>query len=311
MAALAKKELSCFVGGIQRFSTEDGPGIRTTVFLKGCPLKCAWCHNPELISPEFALLYKKNKCIGCGQCVESCPKDAITFTEAGPAIDEDSCDGCLICVEDCCSEALYTKAKMRSVDEIFAEIEKDRDFYEHSGGGVTLSGGEILSHAAFAAELARRCKAAGISVAADTSGFGKYEDLHTLAEISDVVLYDLKQMDEERHFAFTKVSPQRIWDNLKKLCEEETLRDKVIVRVPFIHGVNDDWENVDRLLAFMQKLGLRTVNFLPYHSMGIAKAREVGIEQEKFTTPSDDHLAAVREKFVRAGMQVTVMGKEK
>lgn len=310
MDSRIQKQKGCFVGGIQRFSTEDGPGIRTTVFLKGCPLKCAWCHNPELISPQFAVLYKKKKCIGCGSCIDACPKKAVSMGEEGVVTDMERCDNCLICVEECPAEALYTKSRTLSVDEIFEEIEKDRDFYERSGGGVTLSGGEILSHASFAAAIAEKCHAAGISVAADTSGYGRYEDLHRLAELSDHILYDLKQMDKEKHIHFTAVSPERIWDNLIRLSEDEKIREKIIIRVPFIHGVNDDEENVQALCQFMLKHQLKTVNFLPYHSMGISKAREVGIIQDKFETPSDETLEAVRTLFQEKGINVTIMGHE-
>lgn len=305
----SKKE--CFVGGIQRFSTEDGPGIRTTVFLKGCPLKCAWCHNPELISPEYAVLYKKKKCIGCGSCMEACPKKALSMGTDGISADMELCDGCLICVEECPAEALYTKSNSFSVEEIMEEIEKDRGFYENSGGGVTLSGGEILSHASFAAEIAQECRKAGISVAADTSGFGRYEDIHRLAELSDVILYDLKQMDKEKHIYFTGVSPERIWDNLLRLSADEKIREKIIIRVPFIHGVNDDEQNVQALCSFMRRCSLKKINFLPYHSMGISKGREAGIIQEKFGTPSDEILESVREYFLENGMEVSVMGHEK
>lgn len=301
---------SCYIGGIQRFSTEDGPGIRTTVFLKGCPLKCAWCHNPEMISPYFMLLYKEHKCIKCGQCIKNCPQGALSFENGAIFTDMIKCAKCMKCVKTCPAEALYTKSNEMTVDEVIEEVVKDREFYEASGGGVTLSGGEILANASFAAEVAEKCRELGISVAADTSGFGKFGDLMKLAEISDVILYDLKHMDRETHKKLTGQYPDIIWDNLIRLSEYPEIKKKIIIRVPFIHPLNDSTENTDALCKFMKKHGLDTVNFLPYHSMGISKAKEVDIIQDKYEEPSEDTLAHVRKKFEENNIKVTIMGKE-
>lgn len=304
------KKDSCYVGGIQRFSTEDGPGIRTTVFLKGCPLKCVWCHNPEMISPYFMLLYKENKCIKCGLCIKSCPQGALSFENGTIFTDMIKCARCMKCIKACPSEALYSKSNEMTVEEVIEEIVKDKDFYEASGGGVTLSGGEILANAPFAINVAEKCRDIGISVAADTSGFGKYDDLLALAEISDVILYDLKHMDRETHKTLTGQYPEIIWDNLIRLAEDPDINRKIIIRVPFIHPLNDSVENTDALCKFMKQHDLKTVNFLPYHSMGISKAREVDIIQEEYAEPSEDTLIYVRQKFEENGINVTIMGKE-
>lgn len=304
------KANSCYIGGIQRFSTEDGPGIRTTVFLKGCPLKCAWCHNPEMISPHFALLYKKTKCIRCGHCMKNCSQKALSFENDLISADLTKCNRCLKCVKGCPSEALYSKSNEMNVDEVIEEIVKDKEFYDASGGGVTLSGGEILSNAQFAINVAERCRKLGISVAADTSGFGRYEDLLELAKLSEVILYDLKHMNKEAHKILTGQYPDLIWDNLIKLSEIPDINKKIIIRVPFIHPLNDNIENTDALCDFMIKHNLHIVNFLPYHSMGISKAREVNIVQEEYAEPSAETSNNVRKKFEENGINVTIMGKE-
>jgi len=303
-------ELGCYIGGIQRFSTEDGPGIRTTVFLKGCPLRCRWCHNPELLNGAFAVLQQPDKCILCGECVRSCPAGALTFAEGKIRLDRDACVQCGVCVEHCCSGALFTKALEYTPEQLLAPIEKDREYYESSGGGVTLSGGEVLAHGAAALAIARAVVGRGISLAVETSGYGAFEDLSALAELCDWVLFDLKHQDPEKHRAYTGVTPERIWENLDRLAAMPGMAEKIIIRVPLIHGVNDDPENLAATADRMERLGLRTIHLLPYHSMGVSKARQAGLEQETFSTPPDDVLARSRAQLAARGLQVKVMGHE-
>lgn len=299
-----------YIGGVQRFSTEDGPGIRTTVFLKGCPLSCKWCHNPELLDAAYGVLYRAKDCIFCGRCVKSCPVGAIRPVDGRIEVDREACIQCGACVDACCTEALYTKSISYTLEDLMRLLEKDRMYYESSGGGITLSGGEVLAHGAYALEIAREVQRRGFSLAIETSGFGKYEELLALAEQSDWILYDLKHMDPEKHRQYVGAAPDLIWQNLKRLSAETGMREKIVIRVPCVHGVNDDAENMEALCAFMKTCGLETVHLLPYHNMGIAKAREAGIQQETFETPPDETLEAAKDLLTAAGLRVTIMGHQ-
>ncbi|MGE4354113.1 MAG: glycyl-radical enzyme activating protein, partial [Oscillospiraceae bacterium] len=213
---MAKK---VYIGGIQRFSTEDGPGIRTTVFLKGCTLACKWCHNPELINFDYTVLFQKQKCIGCTACLKSCPTGALSLSESGVNIDKTLCRHCGKCVDACCSGALHTSSVQMPLEEIMASVRRDREFYENSGGGITLSGGEILANPDMALRIAAAARDEGISVAIETSGYGNFEKLRALAELSDWVLFDIKHTDEARHRFYTGVSCALIQQNLQRLSE--------------------------------------------------------------------------------------------
>lgn len=303
-------EGAAYIGGIQRFSTEDGPGIRTSIFLKGCPLRCRWCHNPELLDTHYGVLYSPNKCILCGECVKNCPAGAIRPGKGEIVIDRTACKGCGTCVDNCCTTALHTKSISYTMAALMDIVEKDRDFYETSGGGVTLSGGEVLAHGEYALEIAKEVKKRGFSLAIETSGAGTWEHLCALAEICDWILYDLKHMDPERHAFYTGVRPDLIWENITRLAADLELREKIIIRVPLLHGVNDDEANLEALRDFMTKRHLAHANLLPYHNMGIGKAREAGLVQEEFKMPSDEDLLRAAGQLRAAGIQVEIMGYE-
>jgi len=289
---------------IKRYSIHDGPGIRTTVFLKGCSLRCLWCHNPESVDPAPELMHGPARCSRCYACVKACPLGAIAKDAAGAVvIDRKACDLCGKCAEACLYDAMQVVGRQMSVEDVLAEVEKDRVFYEQSGGGVTLSGGDPFVQAAFAEAILDGCRARGIRTALDTAGFSKNGLLDRLAAKTDLVLFDLKGMDDARHTELTGVPNAPILDNLKRLAAGRT---EVWVRIPLVAGVNDDDDNIRRTIGFLSSLKtVKKVGLLPYHSGGLEKARRIGKETHfrRFETPSEVRLAAVEAAFREAGFE--------
>ncbi|NTU51139.1 MAG: glycyl-radical enzyme activating protein [Candidatus Aminicenantes bacterium] len=290
---------------IKRYSIHDGPGIRTTVFLKGCSLHCLWCHNPESVDPGTELMHWPARCARCYACVAACPKGAIAKEAAGAVVvDRTKCDLCGKCAEACLYEAMQIVGREMSVDKVLDEVEKDRIFYEQSGGGVTLSGGDPAVQPAFAEALLDGCRARGLRTASDTAGFSQNGALERLASKTDLVLFDLKVMDDARHREWTGVSNDAILSNLKRLSGGRT---EVWVRVPLVRGVNDDEDNIRRTTAFITSLGtIKRIGLLPYHSGGLEKARRIGKEScfRRFESPSEERLVAIEAVFRGAGFEV-------
>jgi pyruvate formate lyase activating enzyme len=257
---------------LQRYSIRDGPGIRTTVFLKGCPLRCDWCQNPESQKPEPESVLFPGRCIDCGACTPACPRGAISPETRRP--DPAKCACCGTCVETCPSAARHIIGRDITVDELLDEAGRDRPFYEESGGGITFSGGEPLAQPAFLGAALDGCRERGFHTAVDTCGYAPREQVEGFARRTDLFLYDIKSMDPERHRSATGVPNGLILENLKALCG---LGAAVWVRLPLIPGFNDDEENLRATAAFVRSLtGRPPISLLPYHATAADKYRRLG-----------------------------------
>jgi pyruvate formate lyase activating enzyme len=263
-------DCSGLVFDVKHYAVHDGPGLRTTVFLKGCPLRCEWCHSPESQSPAQEIMVDGDRCIGCGACVANCPRGAIS--EPG-LIDRAACDGCGLCAEGCYADALELIGRRMTVAEVLAEVERDRLLIEVSGGGVTLSGGEPASQPEFASALLRGLKDHGYHTALDTSGQCNWGTLRGLLDDVDLVLYDVKHMDPAMHLKYTGASNELIVGNLERTL---ALGKRVWIRVPLIPGVNDDDAHLRRMGEYLGTLGAESVQVLPYHVLGVPKYEGLG-----------------------------------
>ncbi len=295
---------------IKRYAVHDGPGIRTTVFLKGCPLRCAWCHNPESQSPDIEFQWRGDSCIACDLCVDACPSDALQRNDAvGQQRNLERCIRCLSCAEACPSHATEAIGRDMTVDEVLAEVCRDAAFYDESGGGVTLSGGEPLVQSEFAIELLRRCGERGLHRAVDTCGCVPSESLLRAAEHAELFLYDVKHMDDEAHRKATGATNRLILDNLVALAGTGA---GVEVRVPVIPGVNDDHDNARATARFLAGLDRPpSVRLLAYHPMARSKYLRLDLSQPMpgdVHTPTAAELAKFAEPFVNRSLNVTYHG---
>ena len=259
---------------IQRFSLNDGPGIRTTVFFKGCNMKCPWCHNPETLSKQKELLFYSEKCIGCGKCFEACPLSAHVIVNGRHTVDRSLCRSCGKCAEVCYAEALMISGREMTVEQILAEILRDKAYYEASGGGVTLSGGEVLCHFEFACALAKACREEGIPVAIESNLSVPYERIQPLLSLCDVVMTDIKLFQDETHRKYTGLSNQTTLENIQRITTIP-----LIVRTPLVEGITATEENLRAIAGFLSgKENLLYYQLLNFNPLGDFKYRGLDAE---------------------------------
>jgi pyruvate formate lyase activating enzyme len=261
------------VFNVQRYSLHDGAGIRTTVFLKGCPLVCKWCANPESQKMYPEILIRKVNCIGCGACVNACPNHALTLAEDKIVLDRSLCERCGACTQVCNSNAITMVGREVTVGELYKEIIEDKIFFDTSGGGVTFSGGEPFMQPEFLKAILMKCKENNIHTAVETCGQVSEKVIVEILPYVDHFFYDIKIMDAQKHKEYTGVTNEIILANLATIVSH---KKEVLVRTPLIPGVNDDEENIRKMGQFLESIGIKTMQILPYHAYGVAKYEAIG-----------------------------------
>ncbi len=300
------------VFNIQRFSIHDGPGIRTTVFLKGCPLRCFWCHNPEGLRPRLEVQFTPSRCIGCGACVAACPHGAQELSAAGRVYHRDLCQRCGACVAVCYAEALQLTGKTMSAEQVVAEVLPDRAFYENSGGGVTLSGGEPLLQPAFALAILARCKAEGLHTALETTTQTRWAHIEAALPFVDLFMVDIKHLDPQKHKAATGVSNVRILANIRRLA---ATGKPIIFRIPVVPTVNATCAEIQAIAGFVGELrrgradggaGV-SLELLPFHRLAGDKYASLGLDYRaaELTTPNKATMSTLVEAAREMGVPVS------
>lgn len=294
---------------IQRYSIHDGDGIRTTIFFKGCPLNCHWCHNPESQNYGQELFYNVERCSSCLACVSVCPEGAIKKLDKGVTTDREKCCTCGKCIDYCINNCRELVGKEYEIKELLKLVDKDSMFYEESGGGVTLSGGEVMSqNIEYLEELVKALKKKGYNVAIDTCGHAPYESYERILPYVDTFLYDIKMMDKEKHKKFMGKSNELILDNLKRISGAGA---HINLRIPVIGGVNEDDASMDDIISFLKKeVRVEKVNLLPYHNTGSSKYEKLNLiyKGEDFWTPDNDWMEHLKSKFEENGFNNVKIG---
>lgn len=298
---------SALIFNVMRFALHDGPGIRTTVFFKGCPLECHWCHNPESQSARLEVMYFPERCRLCGDCVAACPHGVLRRGETRIEQGE-GCQFCATCAEVCHAGAREPVGRRVTLEGLLAEIERDVVFYDESGGGVTFSGGEPLMQAPFVEALAAECRKRRIHTVLDTCGFAPAAALSRVAAEVDLVLYDLKLADPQRHRKYTGVPNETILSNLERVVQSAR---RLIVRIPIVPGINDGDADMGAIRALLARFGVRGVDLLPYHKIGRDKYARLGLRcpLDALEPPSSERMSELAAPFRQQGFDVTIGGK--
>ncbi len=291
---------------IQRYSVHDGPGIRTLVFFKGCPLNCKWCQNPESIDRNPEIAFFENKCIGCGECANVCPKDAIVF-EKGSRVNRELCDRCGKCSEVCYAEALTVIGEKHSIQSLLDVVERDRPFYEQSGGGVTVSGGEPTVQIEFLGNFLEAAKQAGLNTVIETCGAFAWSKFEAILPHLDIIYFDLKAADNDEHKRLTGLGNEHILANARRIVESEK---KLVFRIPLVPDMTATEENLSGLIELLKELGQDEVHLLPYHKMGESKLQRIDSHLETLCIEplSEERIAEIRGYFEAAGLKVSIGG---